>query len=366
MDRLRVALLLSDLSIGGAQKQALYIAQALQTAPQIDLQVYTLISDPADLAPLTDLGVKVLCYGRSRNIARRLLDLTRLLREFRPQIVFSMRTYVNLYAGLAARMTGAVSIGTLRNTLAYEASSLGWKTRLICRLPHALAVNSYCARDELIATGWVDAAKIHVLLNVIDLQAFDQQASAPVEPIGTPGRNVVFVGRLAPAKRLDRLLRVIKLALEGVPDLHLLLVGEGDERPTIERQIDELDLRQHVTLLGARRDIPALLKQQSALLALTSDDEGFANVIIEAMAASLPVITTPAGDSGIIVTDGNTGFVRPPNDLQGMADQLVRLLRDQDMRARFGAAGRLRVETQYDFPTLQARLIALFDAVLEQ
>ncbi len=107
MSRLRVALLLSDLSIGGAQKQALYIAQALQTAPQIELQVYTLVNDAADLAPLTALGVKVLCYGRSRNIARRLLDLMRLLREFQPQIVFSMRTYVNLYAGLAARICGA-------------------------------------------------------------------------------------------------------------------------------------------------------------------------------------------------------------------------------------------------------------------
>ncbi|MEO8391815.1 MAG: glycosyltransferase, partial [Chloroflexota bacterium] len=170
---------------------------------------------------------------------------------------------------------------------------------------------------------------------------------------------------LAPAKRLDRLLRVIKLALERESDLHLVVVGDGDERPAIERLIDDLGLRQHVALLGARRDIPALLKQQAAVLALTSDDEGFANVIIEAMAASVPVITTPAGDSGMIVEDGVTGFVRPPDDVQAMADQIVRLLRDHDLRARFGAAGRRRVETQYDFPTLQARLISLFDEVLQ-
>jgi len=364
MGQIQVALLLGDLSIGGAQKQALYIAQALQTAPQIDLRVYTLVTDAQALAPLTTLGVKVFSFGRSHNIARRLLDLTRLLREFQPQIVFSMRTYVNLYAGLAARLIGATSIGTLRNTLAYEASSLGWKIRLICGLPHVLAVNSYCARDELIAAGIVKAEKIRVLLNVIDLAAFDQQANQTVEYVGKAGKNVFFVGRLAPAKRIDRLLAVMKLAIQQEPDLQLILVGDGDERPKIERLMDDLGLRANVTLLGARRDIPALLKQQATVLALTSDDEGFANVIIEAMAAGVPVITTPAGDSGVIVADGVTGFVRPPGDVQGMADPMVRLARDADLREQMGLAGRATVERQYDFGTVQGRLMALFEDVL--
>jgi glycosyltransferase involved in cell wall biosynthesis len=296
-------------------------------------------------------------------MAWRMLDLVRMLRAFRPQIVFSMRTYVNLYAGIAARLVGAISIGTLRNTLAYEASALGWTTRLICRLPHALAVNSTCARDELIATGWVKAEKIHVLLNVIDLADFDQQAKAAVEAVGSEGRNVFFVGRLAPAKRIDRLLKVFKLALDQAADLWLIVVGEGDERPKIERMIDDSGLDERVILLGARRDIPALLKQRATILALTSDDEGFANVIIEAMAAGVPVITTPAGDSGVIVTDGVTGFVCAADDRQGMADRIVQVVGDVTMRERLAAAGRDQVEKQYEFAMLEGRLMALFESV---
>jgi glycosyltransferase involved in cell wall biosynthesis len=105
--------------------------------------------------------------------------------------------------------------------------------------------------------------------------------------------------------------------------------------------------------------VPALLAR-SAMLVLTSEYEGFPNVILEAMAARLPVITTPAGDAGVVVQHGQTGFVVKPDDTQGMAAVLVQLARSPATRTRLGDAGRKRVEQEYHYESLADRLLTSF------
>ena len=363
MQRLRIAILLPDLNMGGAQKQALYLTRSLNELSSIEVRVYYSSIEPDRLDIFQQSEVKALSIGQSKNILFRLLKLWQLLNQFKPNLVVSTRTHANLYAGLVAPFVGALSIGTLRNTLSYERGMLGPATRWLCVLPHALAVNSYCARDQVVASGWIARERVHVLLNVIDLKDFDYRAAQPVEAVGSQGVNIFYVGRFVITKRVDRLLSALKSALAQDANVHLVLVGDGDQRPNIEQELMQLGLQDHVTLLGERNNVPALLKQRAHILALASDEEGFPNVVIEAMAAGIPVITTPAGDSGIIVEDGVTGYVVDYKDTDRMAERIVSLANNEAERQRLGANGRKQVEAKYSYETLAFQALSVFQQV---
>jgi hypothetical protein len=114
-----------------------------------------------------------------------------------------------------------------------------------------------------------------------------------------------------------------------------------------------------LVFLGECDCVPALLAR-SALLVLSSDYEGLPNVVVEAMAARRPVITTPAGDAGVVVQHGRTGFVVQPDDAQGMAAYMVKLAQSPSMRTELGDAGRKRVEQEYNYEMLANRLVNIF------
>jgi glycosyltransferase involved in cell wall biosynthesis len=114
-----------------------------------------------------------------------------------------------------------------------------------------------------------------------------------------------------------------------------------------------------LTFLGECDRIPALLAR-SGLLVLTSEYEGFPNVILEAMAARLPVITTPAGDASLVVQHNKTGYVVKGEDTQGMAAFMVQLARSPSMRLNLGESGRKRVELEYNYESLAGRLVTVF------
>src|SRR5258706_15129835 len=134
------------------------------------------------------------------------------------------------------------------------------------------------------------------------------------------------------------------MARQEVLDLKGILIGDGPERPRLEALANKLGLLPDGLLfLGRRNDVPALLAQAS-MLVLSSDHEGFPNVLLEAMAARLPVITTPAGDAGLVVQEGITGYVLPFDDIDAMAERMVRLAKSPDLRHTLGEAGRRRVE----------------------
>jgi glycosyltransferase involved in cell wall biosynthesis len=102
------------------------------------------------------------------------------------------------------------------------------------------------------------------------------------------------------------------------------------------------------------------------MLALSSDHEGFPNVVLEAMAAKLPVIATPVGDVAAVVQHEITGFIVSLDDTEEMANRMVLLGTSRELRARFGHAGRVRLEHEYNFENLPNRLIQTYNAIAEQ
>lgn len=362
--RLRVALLAGTLARGGAEKQLLYMAEALCTAG-VDVRVYAFDEGGEIEAVLRGAGVPVTALGVGVAPPGRLVAVARALRSFRPHIAQAGHFYTNLYVVLAARACGAMPLGAIRSDTTYDVRSTGALGRASLHLPPSLLANSHAARRNAMALG-VPGRRLHVMANVIEPGPSLESAMARNPDTAGGGPPVaMIVGRLVPAKRIDRFLAALARARAAVPELQGVIVGQGPERGRLEAIATGLGLNGSVRFHGHSPEVSALLTGAS-LLALTSEHEGFPNVLLEAMAAGLPVVTTPAGDAALVVEEGVTGFVVPGDDLDALAERMVRLARSPALRRSLGSQGARRIRQHYSTAGLAGRLLATYLAIAEQ
>jgi len=355
--RLRVALITSSLSMGGAEKQTVYIARALVNAG-IDVRVFHLGGDGPYEAVLQQAGVPICRLYRANKPWVILGRLIRMLRQWKPDIILVSQFGDMVYGVIGARCCGALILGGVRSDGCYELNVRGRLGRWLFRWGHGFIANSYTARENLVCRG-IKSHKIEILPNVIDLPDFDAQSALPLN-ISLPADRVTVaaVGSLQACKRFDRFIDALALAQRREPRIIGVIAGaDRGSKAALTQKANALGLTQErLRWLGESDRVPALLAQAD-LLVLSSDYEGFPNVILEAMAARLPVVTTSAGDARLIVQHGETGFVVEREDVEGMAGCIVRLAQSRSMRKSLGEAARQRVEQEYTFESLADRLV---------
>jgi len=357
---LRVAVVASSLNLGGAEKQTVYIARALWEAG-IDVRLYYLGGGGHYESVLQQSGVptdRIYTANRPWVI---LAGLIRALRQMRPHVLLMNQFGDLAYGIIAGWCCRALTLGGIRSDGLYELNVRGKLGPWLFRLGHGFIANSYRAKQNLTCRG-IDQSKIEVLSNVIDLQDFDAQSALP-SGISLPVKRVIVaaVGSLQSCKRFDRFIEALAFARRREPTLLGVIAGaDRGCKAALEERARALGLTpNYLKFLGEVDRIPALLSQAD-MLVLSSDYEGFPNVILEAMASRLPVITTPAGDAPVVVQHDKTGYVVEPQDAQGMAAFMVQLAQAPSMRKSFGEAGRQRVEELYNYESLSDRLTAIF------
>jgi glycosyltransferase involved in cell wall biosynthesis len=173
--------------------------------------------------------------------------------------------------------------------------------------------------------------------------------------------RIAWVGALRPEKNPARLLRAFGSVKD---DAVLLLIGDGPEREALEAEVSRLGLAESVRFLGARDDARDII-MQCDVLALSSDTEQMPLVVLEAMDAGLPVVSTDVGDVRRMVAEPNRPYVTPCTD-EGLAAALTALVRAPSARAEIGAANRRKAGAEYSFDTMAAAYAALFDSLAGQ
>jgi glycosyltransferase involved in cell wall biosynthesis len=143
-----------------------------------------------------------------------------------------------------------------------------------------------------------------------------------------------------------------------------LIAGDGPEREQLETEARQLGLASSVEFLGERNDIPDLIRS-SDLFVLSTRSEGLPMSVLEAMAAGLPVVASEVGGIPELV-DAETGVLVPPEDPAALSTAVERLLADQGLRARLGAAGRARAEERFDLESWGRAHIRLYERELER
>ncbi|MCU0256668.1 MAG: glycosyltransferase [Vicinamibacterales bacterium] len=170
------------------------------------------------------------------------------------------------------------------------------------------------------------------------------------------------IGALVPHKGQRDFVDAAARVLRHVPDTRFVIAGEGELRPQLEQQIRHLSLEKHVLLAGFRTDVLSLLKAFDVFV-MSSVTEGLGTSVIDAMACRRPVVGTRAGGIPELVVEGETGHLVPVGDAAGMAEAIVSLLRDERRRARYGAAGRARVEARFTVPRMVRATIDAYESL---
>ncbi|MBD3221883.1 glycosyltransferase [bacterium] len=260
-----------------------------------------------------------------------------------------------LHVGLAARLVRGRPRVVLRLGLNVRPRD-DLKRRLVFAMADRILVNAPEIRDTLAAVPWLDADRVHVVLNGLDLERWPPRWDPDVKARGRALRAelgiaegvplLLAVGAFSPQKDLGGLLEAMTSVHRRVPAAHLLLLGDGFLRPEIEARRDALGLTPAVRMPGFRRDVAAAMAAAD-LLVLSSVNEGMARVLIEAAASGLPVVATDVSGTRLAVRHDTTGMVVAPADPAALADAVVTLLTDPDRRRRMGRSGRRLAEDRF-------------------
>jgi 1,4-alpha-glucan branching enzyme len=201
-------------------------------------------------------------------------------------------------------------------------------------------VNSNAIKHELRERPQPSARRIEVVPNGVDLQAFRPAFNWPQD-----AGYVLFVGRLVAQKGVDVLLRAFAAVLRQLPAAKLLVVGDGELQLYLQRVVRHLGFPHKVTFRPWQAGSALVdLYQQAQVVVVPSHYEPFGIVALEAMACGRPVIATRVGGLAETIRHGKEGYLTPPADHLRLAQYIVRLLRDKELRVCMGEAARSRAQ----------------------
>jgi glycosyltransferase involved in cell wall biosynthesis len=250
--------------------------------------------------------------------------------------------------------------------------------RLIAATATTIVANSQYTARFVRATA--PDAPVEVVYNSVDLERFDParidraQVRAGLGAVGERRVLMGVVAQLSPWKGQDTAIEALKLLREQGVDAHLLLIGSArfvaratrfDNEAYLARLrelVASSGLRDHVSWLGERDDVPELIRALDVLL-LPSWEEPFGRAIIEAMALGVPVVATSVGGPAEIIEDGRQGYLLAPREPVAWADAIRRLAENPERAREMGSAGRERVEQAFTVADHVAATLAVYERV---
>lgn len=370
----RVCLLIGQLGLGGTERQLTLLAAGLR-ARGLPVSVLTLFDGGPHEAELRAAGVPVRRLGFHRRAAGPLRmtrgnaaafgRLVRLLRRGRPDVLHAFLPHGHAVAAPAARLARVPVLVAGRRGLAD-----GRRGRPLVRAAEAAATlltdhvsaNSAAVARDALREPAIRPGMVGVIPNGLAADAFRPAVPAEVD---TALPVVLCVANLIAYKGHRHLLDAMAvLRARGTP-CTLLLAGDGPERDALRAQAARLAV--DVRLLGARRDVPALLARADAVV-LASLEEGMSNALMEAMAAGRPVVATAVGGTAELLGGGPEprGVLVPPGDPRALADGIARVLADPGAAARMAARARRWCRAHLGVETMVDRHVELYTRLLER
>jgi sugar transferase (PEP-CTERM/EpsH1 system associated) len=320
------------------------------------------MAEPGALAPqFTAAGVALESLGPSTlSSGARLWRLIRRLQQLRPDVVHTHNVKPHIHGTIAAKLAGVPVVVNTKHGRNYPSSRLALSVdRMLSPACDCMVAVSDDAAAIATDIERMPAGKVRVIHNGIDLPRYTVARCDAMRL-----RRVVTVARLHPIKDQATLLRALRIVVDQDSDFHLTIAGDGPSRLALDALCIELGLTRHVTLLGYRSDVPAVLAAAGQFV-LPSLSEGVSLTLLEAMATALPVVATRVGGTPEIVEDGATGWLVPAGEPGAIAEAMLRLARHPAQAARMGRAGRSRVEQRFSLVSTVSHYQDLYSGLLD-
>lgn len=377
----RVLHLITRMIVGGAQENTLLSVEGLDQLPEYEV---TLISGvdrgpEGDLLPRareTNRLIVVPELGRSINPLNDVIalwKLYRLIRSGRYHIVHTHSSKASVLGRMAAKLAGTpLILETLHGHVfhSYQPWVINRLLRGVYRLcalmtDHFISVADLVSREAILA-GIDRPEKFSTIYSGMELDWF---LNAEVDPLAVRrefgiAKDALVVGKIArlfPLKGHDQLLDAAPAVVERHPEVRFFLVGNGVLYDHLRRRARELGILENFVFAGLirRERIPEMLSAMDVVVH-TSLREGLARVLPQALAMGKPCVSFDIGGASEVVIQGETGYIVRPGDAAGLAEAVLRLLADPQLRARMGEAGRRRVDPAFRAETMVEQIAALY------
>lgn len=301
------------------------------------------------------------CKGRAdMNAVRQIQDY---IQEDAIDLVHTHGYKADLYGYVAAKRAGKPLVATCHNWVGGTAA-LGIYNRLdrlVLKRFNAIAAVADAVRERLLASG-IAPARIKTIANGIDVEAFERSQSVPAPEI-SGGKIIGVVARLDLQKGFEFLFSAVRELSRSFPGIKVVISGEGPDRQAIEQMIERDGLRNSVVLAGQQSDMPGVYAAMDVFV-LPSLNEGLPMTVLEAMAASRPVIATRVGAVPRVVRDGETGLLVNPGDAAALRDAIARLLTDPDLCQRMSTQAHDWVQRNFTSEVMARQYRTMYDQVL--
>jgi glycosyltransferase involved in cell wall biosynthesis len=281
-----------------------------------------------------------------------ILRLKRLFRKLRPNTVVSFLSYTNVVVHLAKFMTGCRFnlVTSVQTNLSLETSNSKLRRiryflyKFLFNHADSIVVPSAGVKQDLEAEFNIIKSKIKIIYTPIDLKKIMILKEEEVKDLRIKDNSFLFtLGRLTKAKGHPYLLRAYSRINEEIQEKFVIL-GRGQEEERLKSLVNELGIREHVIFLGYQKNAYKFINKASVFV-LSSLWEGFPNVLLEAMACGVPVISTDcASGPSEIITNGKNGILVPPADEEALAEAMLKLLKNKNLRKNFSARGKRRAQ----------------------
>lgn len=371
---MRVLYIITGLGTGGAEGMLLKLLERMDRERYTPMVIS--LTTTGEIGPrIAALGIQVRALGMTSGFPSpsSLLDLIRLIKQFKPDIVHTWLYHADLLGGVAAWLAGTPGIAwNLRNSN-LDRDKTRWSTRLVVYVcaaishwvPMQILSCSEAARRVHVKLGY-SARKMVVIPNGFDLVRFRSDAESRLTvrkelELTDDAKLVGLIGRYDPQKNHLGFVEAAVAIHIAMPEVHFVLAGSGVDASNmaLKALIDAHGLADRMHLLGRRDDLPRLMAALD-VLASSSHGEAFPNVLGEAMASCVPCVVTDVGDSAEIV--GETGRVVQAGDMLGLAQQIVELLRlPTEEKRELGLKARARVDASYEIGFVTRHYEAFYD-----
>ena len=367
----RVFHLVKGLGRGGAETLLVRTASTELLTSRRNGYGYFLPWKDALVSELREQGCVVKCF-LARNPAEmilRLPELVAFLRNWRPDLIHGHLPLAGVMARLAGKALGVPVVYTEHNLQERYHPLTRLVNRLTWKMQDRVVAVSAEVRDSILRA-LPEETPLQVVLNGVDCEKFSPRPSdrATVRAEFGLSEDDILIGTVAvfrKQKRLDLWLEVARrLALE-FPNVYFALIGDGPERPLVERLVAEYGLDDRMRLPGLLANVCPYYCALDAFF-MSSDFEGLPVALLEAMASGVPAVVTTAGGIGEVIQGSDEGLVAPVGDLETLYSHLRTLCLDRVVARELGRNGRARVRTAFSLARMSRELEDLYVETLGQ
>lgn len=357
--------LITGLEVGGAEMMLLKTLPKMQN--DFDNYVCTLLKDGLIGAKLREAGIITYHLDFSlSNSLRSILLFRRIIKDFKPDILVTYLIHSDLFGRIFGRIFGIQKIICSQRGSLQQWEFLRFFDKLTKSLVTKYIVQTEVAKKELMTKLNLPEKKFEVIPNAIDVSEYefklDTNAKKKGLRINPDNQTIVCVSNLHKGKGHKYLLEAFEKVYKKNKNVNLLIVGDGEQRTTLEKQTKDYVSRDNIYFLGKRNDVKEILKI-SDIFVLATEGEGMSNAIMEAMASGIPVITTDIPENRVLIENEKTGFFVLTKNSVVLTKKIEKLLNNKQQKETIGRNAKYRIRECFDINIITSKLAHFFNSL---